>query len=95
MQKRLCDIGWSDEKKCRCCNKEEGTEKHRLYHCPSQREVRNQMPEGLGKWEERAKTSQEDWKCKRGIKSPSLSEGSWRKSHLTVRRRASHKPNSW
>ena len=25
--------GWSDEEKCRDCNKEEGTEKHRLYHC--------------------------------------------------------------
>ena len=33
MQKRLYDIGWSDEKKCRGCDKEEGTEKHRLYHC--------------------------------------------------------------
>ena len=33
VQKRLYDIGWSCEKKCRGCNKEEGTEKHRLYHC--------------------------------------------------------------
>ena len=33
-QKRMYDIGWSGEKKCRGCNKEEGTEKHRLYHCP-------------------------------------------------------------
>ena len=31
MQKRLNDIGWSDVKKCRGCNKEEGTEKHKLY----------------------------------------------------------------
>ena len=28
VQKRLYDIGWSDEKKCRGFNKEEGTEKH-------------------------------------------------------------------
>ena len=35
VQERFQDIGWSDEKKCRGCNKEEGTEKHRLYHCPS------------------------------------------------------------
>ena len=32
MPKRLCDMSWSDEKKCRGCNKEEGLEKHRLYH---------------------------------------------------------------
>ena len=61
-QKRLYDIYWSDEKKCRGCNKEEGTEKHRLYHCPSWRELRNQIQEGFGKWEQRAKTSKEDWK---------------------------------
>ena len=29
VQKRLYHIGWSDEKKCRGCNNEEGTEKHR------------------------------------------------------------------
>ena len=34
VQRRLYDIGWSDEKKCQGCDKEEGTEKHRLYHCP-------------------------------------------------------------
>ena len=33
VQKRLHDIGWLDEKKCRGCSKEEGTEKHRLHHC--------------------------------------------------------------
>ena len=46
----MCDIGWSDEKECRGCNKEEGAEKHRLYQCPSWREVRrNQISEGLEK----------------------------------------------
>ena len=45
MLKRLCDIGWSDEKTCRGCNREEGTEKHRLYHCPCWKEVRNQIGE--------------------------------------------------
>ena len=48
--KRLYDIGWSDEKKDRGCKKEKGTEKHRLYHCPSCREVRNLILDGLGKW---------------------------------------------
>ena len=59
MQKRLYDSGWSDAKKCRGCNKEEGMEKHRLYHCPSWREIWSHLPEGLGKREQRAKTSEE------------------------------------
>ena len=49
MQKRLYDSGSSAEMKCRGCNKEEGMEKHRLYHCPSWREVRNQNAERLEK----------------------------------------------
>ena len=35
VHRRMYDMTWSDEEKCRGCNKEEGTEKHRLYHCPS------------------------------------------------------------
>ena len=42
VQKRLYDIRWSGERKCRGCNQGEGTAKRRLYHCPSWREVRNQ-----------------------------------------------------
>ena len=45
VQKGLYDIGWSDEKKCRGCNKEEGTEKKGLYHCLCWRVVRNLIPE--------------------------------------------------
>ena len=45
MLKRLYDIGLSDEKTCRGCNREEGTEKHRLYHCPCWKEARNQIGE--------------------------------------------------
>ena len=48
MQKRLYDNGGSDEKKCRGCNKEKSTEKHRLYHCPCWKEVRNHIPDELG-----------------------------------------------
>ena len=29
VQKRLYEIGWSDEEKCRGYNKEKGTERHR------------------------------------------------------------------
>ena len=62
VQKRLFDIGWSNEDKCQRCNKEEGTEKHRLYQCPCWKEVRSQMPEELRKSEQRARTSKKDWK---------------------------------
>ena len=67
-RKLVVEGGWvSDEKKkCRGCCKE-GTEKHRLYHCPSWREVRNQIPEDLEKWEQRAKTSKKDWRWQRGV----------------------------
>ena len=34
VQKKLFDAGWSVESECQACHKEEGTEKHRLYHCP-------------------------------------------------------------
>ena len=30
VQKRLFDIGWSNESKCQACHRKEGTEKHRL-----------------------------------------------------------------
>ena len=33
------DIGWSDERKCQACHEEEGTETHRLYHCPSAKQA--------------------------------------------------------
>ena len=68
-------LGWSDEKKCRGCNKEEGTEKHRLYHCPCWKDIRRQIPVELRKWEQRATTSKKDWKWQRGITTHPLSEG--------------------
>ena len=45
----------ADVKSCRGCNIAEDTERHRLYHCPSWREVRNQI-----QWEQRTRTSKED-----------------------------------
>ena len=44
-QQRLFDIGWSDVSQCQACKKEQGTEKHRLYHCPQWYEVRREIPE--------------------------------------------------
>ena len=55
MQKRLFDIGWSDESECQACHKE-GTEEHRLYHCPELYEVRREIPEVFRKSEQKAKT---------------------------------------
>ena len=40
VQKRLFDIGWSDESKCQACHKEEGTETHMLFLCLEWHEVR-------------------------------------------------------
>ena len=68
-------FGWSDDKKCRGCNQEEGIEKHRLYHCPSWREVRNRIPEGVGKWEQTSTMLKNGWKWPGGIASHLLSEG--------------------
>ena len=61
MQKRLFDIGCSDESKCQACHEEEGTEKHRLCHCPGWYEIRREIPEAFRKWEEKANTSKKEW----------------------------------
>ena len=58
-QQRLFDIGWSDESKCQACHKEEGTEKHRLYHSPEWYEIRREIPEAFRKWEQKARTLKE------------------------------------
>ena len=50
VQKKLFDIGWSDESECQACHKEEGTEKHRLYHCPEWHEIRREIQEAVRKW---------------------------------------------
>ena len=62
VQKRLFDLGWSNESKCQACQKEEGTEKHRLYHCPEWNEVRREIPEAFRKWEQIARTSKKEWR---------------------------------
>ena len=53
MQKRLFDIGWSDECKCQACPKEEGTEKRRLYHWPGWYEIRREIPQAFRKLEQK------------------------------------------
>ena len=68
MQKRFHVMSWSEEK-CRGCNKE-GTEKHRLYHLlVSEGGQKTQILEQLGNWEQKAKTSKNDWTWQRGVAS--------------------------
>ena len=43
-----------DEKKSQECGEDEGTAKHKLYHCPMWRELRNQIPEGQRNWDQTA-----------------------------------------
>ena len=63
-QKRLFDSGWSDVSQCQVCQIEEGTEKHRLYHCPEWYKVRRENPEAFRKLEQKVRTSKKEWKCK-------------------------------
>ena len=55
----LCST--DDESECQACHKEKGTEKHRLCHCPEWYEARREIPEAFRKWEQAAKTSENEW----------------------------------
>ena len=75
VQKKLYDIGWSDESECQGCHKEEGTEKHRLYHCSEWFEISREIPEASRKvGAKREKTSKKEWKWQRGIVAHPVSE---------------------
>ena len=83
MQKRLFDIGWSDESKCRACHEEEGTEKHRLFHCLVWHEIRRGIL-AFRKWEQKARTSKKEWKWQRGIVEHHLKESQWKRDHYRM-----------
>ena len=85
MQQGLFDIGWSDERKCQACYKEEGTEKHRLYHCPEWHEIRREIPVAFRKWEQKAKTLKE-WKWQGGIVMHPLSESQCNRGHFSMKK---------
>ena len=72
-EKRLFDVGWPDESKCQACHTEEGTEKHRLYHCPAWYEVRREITEASRKCEHKARTSKKEWKWQKEALSRILS----------------------
>ena len=93
-QQRLFDIGWSDVSQCQACQLEEGTEKHRLYHCPEWYEVRREIPQVFRTLEQKARTSKE-WKWHRGMVTHPLSESQWNRGHFSMERLESEKHKSW
>ena len=84
MQKKLFDIGWSDER-------------HRRNHCPEWYEVRREIPEAFHseKWEQRARTSKEEWQWQRGIVAHPLSESQWNRRHFSMKKWESEKHKGW
>ena len=75
--------------------KKKAPKTHRLYQCPCCKEVRSQILEELGTWEQRARTSKRDWKWLGGIATHPLSESKWVVSHFSVRKWESDKHKSW
>ena len=60
-RKRDCSILiGSDTSQCQACKKVEGTEKHRLYHCPEWYEVRREIPEVFRRLEKRSGSGKEE-----------------------------------
>ena len=74
MQRRLHDIGWSDEKKCQGCNKEESRRSTdcATAHVGKKSETRSQRRWGNGSKEQEHHGRTENWP--RGITTHSLSE---------------------
>ena len=95
-QKRLADTGWSDISQCQACQMEEGTEKHRLYHCPEWYEVRREISWFFfRKFEQKARTSKKEWKWQRGIVELPLGESQWNRGQFTWEKWESEKHKSW
>ena len=85
-QKRLFDIGWSDVGERQACQLEEGTEKHRLYHCSKWHAVRLEIPEAFRKWEQESEMSKNEWKWQRGSVTHPLSESQWNRGHFSMKK---------
>ena len=71
--------------------KEEGTDKHRLYHCPVWNEVRHQLPDPCRRWQQKAKTSKKEWKWQIGIVEHPQSEKPMEQCHLSMKKWKSEK----
>ena len=66
--------------------REEGTEIHRLYHCPEWNEVRREIPEAFRRWEQKERSSEEEWKWQRGTVTHPDSENQWNRGHFSMRK---------
>ena len=63
---------------------EEGTEKHKGYHCSEWYDFRREIPETFRMLEHKARTSKKEWKWQRGIVVHPLSESQWNRGHTSV-----------
>ena len=93
MQKKLFEIGLSDESECQACHKEKGTD--RLCHCPEWYEVKREMPEAFRKWEQKSQTSKKEWKWHRGTVTHLLSESLWNRGRFSMMKWESEQHKSW
>ena len=93
-QKRLFDIGRSDVSQCQACQTEEGTEKHRLHHCPEWYEVRREIPEALKKSWSKKQEPQRSGSGKEVLLSI-LSVKAYGTGPLSMKKRESEKHKNW
>ena len=94
-QQRPFDIGWSDVSECQACQMEEGTGKHRLYHCSEWHAARWEIPEAFRKWEQKAKMSKKECKWQRSIVAHPLSESPWNRGYFSMKKWESEKHKGW
>ena len=81
MQKRLYDIGWSDERKSRGCKKRR-REMPRLYHCQRERPD----PRDVGEMGAEGENVEGGFEVTKRNYIGLCREDKWRKNHLSVRR---------
>ena len=55
----------------------------------------DEIPEVFRKWEQKARTSKQEWKWQRGIVEHPLSGSQWNRGHFSMRKWESQKYKSW
>ena len=96
MQRKLCDTGWSDVKKCHGCNKEEGTEKTQA--APLSVMEGSQRPDTRGSAQIGGKEPRRQRKNGSGkevLRRTHQKQGNWGKCHLMEKKWECHKHKSW
>ena len=94
-QKRVFDIGWSNFSQCQACQMEEGTEEHRLYHCPEWHAVRRHMSEVFRKLGAKGENVKERMEMAKRKGCTPLSESQWNEGHFRMKIWESEKHHSW